>query len=972
MANRTTNLGLAVTVGSFLGCLLGCAGGGPKAQIAAPIQVSVSPAQTRVVAGGTASLQATLTGTSNQGLTWSVDGVAGGDATTGTLSGSGTTVTYTAPSTARSHTVTATSVADPTRSGSSTVSVTEVPVPVEVALSPGGPVSVPALGTQTFTATVTGSSNGAVAWTIDGLSTGTSATGTLAVSGASAVYTAPAASGSHTLAAISAADGTARASVAITVTAAPVVAISLSPAGTVNLAASGTQAFTATVTGSSNGAVAWTIDGLSTGTSATGTLAVSGASAVYTAPAASGSHTLAAISAADGTARASVAITVTAAPVVAISLSPAGTVNLAASGTQAFTATVTGSTNTAVGWLVDGVSNGNATVGTLVGSGSTATYTAPAAAGSHGVTAFAAADPARTASATVVVAAPSVSLSLSPSGTTAVYAGGTVAFSASVSGTANTAVTWAVDGVPGGSSAAGTISGSGLSAVYTAPGAAGSHAVTVSSAADATRSASATVTVSTAPASSVSLATVGNGSTVPSGSLLLTAAVANASNPTVTWAVDGIPGGNAATGTVFAPPVGGIAVYTAPSATGSHRITATSAADPSQSASLTLPVNATLVQAASIPIGANVRSSPYNAAGDGVRDDTSAIQAAINAVAGTGKAVYLPAGTYLIDPTANQTGGLRMGSNMTLLLDPKAVIQARSTSTPSYEVITVTSCTNVNITGGTLNGNNLDNTIPTPTATESGDCIHITKSSNVVVEGVVVQNAFNDGVYVGANCSNITICQVTSQFNRRHGMAVTYARGVAIMNSTFHGNTGSIETAGGSWLNGCGIDVEANSGESIVGVLVANNTLSDNRLAGLGWGVHAATGSTTSDIFVIGNRASGNFSGMDGETSSRSWVLGNTVTSNSAYGIYIHTGMDTTLVQGNTVTGTGTAGDGCGIECYYDTATTVDANTCTGNSKYGIRVELSTNPTVTNNVLTGNGIAGLRIENSTGVTQSGN
>jgi hypothetical protein len=82
---------------------------------------------------------------------------------------------------------------------------------------------------------------------------------------------------------------------------------------------------------------------------------------------------------------------------VAVS-SPTTTVNVG--GTVQFTATVTGSQNTAVTWAVDGVNGGNSTVGTISGSG---LYTAPAAAGTHTVRATSVAAPSVFAEAGVTI-----------------------------------------------------------------------------------------------------------------------------------------------------------------------------------------------------------------------------------------------------------------------------------------------------------------------------------------------------------------------------------------------------------------------------------------------------------------------------------------------------------------------------------------------------------------------------------------
>ena len=106
------------------------------------VQVSVSPTAATVALGQSQQFTATVTGTTNTGVTWSV--VEG--ASRGTVSASGL---YTAPASLPSPataTVRATSVADPTKSASATVTITDPTPPGDNVLSMGtgtAPAAIP-------------------------------------------------------------------------------------------------------------------------------------------------------------------------------------------------------------------------------------------------------------------------------------------------------------------------------------------------------------------------------------------------------------------------------------------------------------------------------------------------------------------------------------------------------------------------------------------------------------------------------------------------------------------------------------------------------------------------------------------------------------------------------------------------------------------------------------------------------------
>src|SRR5215467_15188363 len=98
---------------------------------------------------------------------------------------------------------------------------------------------------------------------------------------------------------------------------------------------------------------------------------------------------------------------------VSVSISPS-LVTLGTMATQSFTATVTGSTNTAVTWQVNGVSGGSSANGvistTVLGTANEAIYLASSAVpspASVSVTAISQADTTKSATATVTIQLPS-------------------------------------------------------------------------------------------------------------------------------------------------------------------------------------------------------------------------------------------------------------------------------------------------------------------------------------------------------------------------------------------------------------------------------------------------------------------------------------------------------------------------------------------------------------------------------------
>ena len=228
------------------------------------VSVSVTPSAANVRVARTQQFSAAVQGSTNQGVTWSVNGVAGGSATYGFISSTGL---YNAPSvlpSPASATVQAASVASPTSVGQA--AVTLLPLPSITSVSPS-PVT-----TGNFTLTVNGAGflagstvffNGAALPTTFVSSTQLRGTGN-ATSVASNVPVV-----------VNTSDGITTNTVYVNVVA-PAITVTISPTSA-TVRRGRTQQFTANTT------VTWKVNGVTGGNATVGTISASG---LYQAPAA--------------------------------------------------------------------------------------------------------------------------------------------------------------------------------------------------------------------------------------------------------------------------------------------------------------------------------------------------------------------------------------------------------------------------------------------------------------------------------------------------------------------------------------------------------------------------------------------------------------------------------------------------------------------------------------------------------------
>jgi hypothetical protein len=263
----------------------------------------------------------------------------------------------------------------------------------------------------------------------------------------------------------------------------------------------------------------------------------------------------------------------------------------------------------------------------------------------------------------------------------------------------------------------------------------------------------------------------------------------------------------------------------------------------------------------------NVKSPQWGAVGDGVADDTAEIQQAVNDCP-PGGTVFLPAGVYLINGTANAEqgfGGIKLKSNMTFQMAPGATLKIAPTSTAGYAGLRIWNATDVHVIGGRILGERYQHV---GTTGEWGHGLMIVDSHRINVTDLIADDCWGDGIMVGtifntAFSSEISILNVRANRNRRTGLSLISAKQVRIIDGRFFDTTGTAPQGG--------IIMEPDGG----GVFNEDILVSGCQFGGNVYDIYVWAGAR--DIVLAGNTLRGHGGIMISDRVTNMTVVGNVV-----------------------------------------------------------------------------------------------
>ncbi len=290
------------------------------------------------------------------------------------------------------------------------------------------------------------------------------------------------------------------------------------------------------------------------------------------------------------------------------------------------------------------------------------------------------------------------------------------------------------------------------------------------------------------------------------------------------------------------------------------------------------------------PAQRNVRA--LGATGDGVTDDTAAIQRAIDSLPASGGTVLVPAGKYCIDALRS----LRLRSNMHLHLADGASLVAIPNAAPRAYVVLIKDATDVEVSGGEIVG---DRDRHLGTTGEWGYGITVRGScSHVTLRDIKVSRCWGDGICVGSAHSkpehpvdagnDIVIARVTCTGNRRQGLTIARARNVRVYDSEFSDTSGTAPSAG--------IDIEPDYPDDARDILIAHCRVHGNR--GPGIQVYKRVSGVIIDRCTISDNKNVGVLVVDAADTT---IRRSTLSGNAQHGISLQGHSDGVLISNNVI-----------------------------------------------------------------------
>lgn len=177
----------------------------------------------------------------------------------------------------------------------------------------------------------------------------------------------------------------------------------------------------------------------------------------------------------------------------------------------------------------------------------------------------------------------------------------------------------------------------------------------------------------------------------------------------------------------------------------------------------------------------------FGAVGNGVVNDTAAIQAAITYAAASSKSVYMPAGTYLVGST------ISIPSNITIYGDGYVTQIKRNTAVAAFDIFEIKNTSKIYLHDFYINGvTKLDNSV----AANRYCGIRIwanggARPNNIQIVGVQIdkttsgeiQSEGNRGAILLEDCYNITIDRCRFYDNRATAILITVLYGTTAVNT---------------------------------------------------------------------------------------------------------------------------------------------------------------------------------------------